>query len=127
MFNNADLTIIYDGECPFCTQYIKLLKLREAVGKVELVNARDVHPAVDYVRSKGVILDNTMAMIQGDKFYSGADCINRLALLSTGNDTFNRFNSFVFRHPLISHAAYPVMRAGRAAILRLLGRGKMGY
>ncbi|UIY31430.1 DUF393 domain-containing protein (plasmid) [Neorhizobium galegae] len=68
MSDSPALTIIYDGECPFCSQYVKLLKLRDAVGKVELVNARDKHPAVDIVRSAGVVLDNTMAILQGEGF-----------------------------------------------------------
>ncbi|UIK04982.1 DCC1-like thiol-disulfide oxidoreductase family protein [Neorhizobium galegae] len=127
MSDSPALTIIYDGECPFCSQYVKLLKLRDAVGKVELVNARDEHPAVDIVRSAGVVLDHTMAMVQGGKIYSGAECVTRLALLSTGSDRFNRFNSFIFRHPTVSRAAYPLLRSGRALALRLLGRRKMGY
>ncbi|WP_370649431.1 thiol-disulfide oxidoreductase DCC family protein [Neorhizobium galegae] len=127
MSDSPALTIIYDGECPFCSQYVKLLKLRDAVGKVELVNARDKHPAVDIVRSAGVVLDNTMAILQGGRIYSGAECVTRLALLSTGSGIFNRFNSFIFRHPTVSRAAYPLLRSGRALALRLLGRRKMGY
>lgn len=127
MLDNPTLTIVYDGDCPFCSQYVKLLKLRETVGKVELVNARDAHPAVEFVRAKGVVLDNTMAMIQGDQFYSGAECINRLALLSTSSSLFNRINKAAFRSPTVSRIVYPILRTGRAATLRLLGRQKMGY
>ena len=32
--------VIYDGECPFCSSYIKLVKLK-SLEEVVLVNARD--------------------------------------------------------------------------------------
>ena len=38
--------IVYDGECPFCTQYVKLMRLRETVGIVKPLNAREDHPVV---------------------------------------------------------------------------------
>ena len=34
-------SIVYDGDCPFCSRYVKLVRLREALGSVDLVNARD--------------------------------------------------------------------------------------
>jgi predicted DCC family thiol-disulfide oxidoreductase YuxK len=37
--------IVYDGECPFCTQYVKLMRLRETVGIVKPLNAREDHPS----------------------------------------------------------------------------------
>ena len=40
-------TIVYDGDCPFCSRYVALVRLREAVGQVVLANARDGGPVVD--------------------------------------------------------------------------------
>lgn len=118
--------IVYDGECPFCTRYVKLLRLREAVGKVELVNARDAsHPVVARVRAHGVVLDEEMALVLGDKIYAGAECINRLALMSTQSLWFNRVNAAVFSSPKAARFLYPFLRAGRRAALALLGRQKI--
>ncbi len=33
------MVVVYDGECPFCRNYIRLMSLRKAVGDVELVDA----------------------------------------------------------------------------------------
>ena len=33
--------LVYDGDCPFCSRYVQLLRIREAVGPLRLVNARD--------------------------------------------------------------------------------------
>lgn len=32
--------VVYDGECPFCASYVALLRLRERVGEVRLIDAR---------------------------------------------------------------------------------------
>lgn len=118
--------IVYDGECPFCTRYVKLLRLREAVGTVELVNAREAdHPVVQRVREHGIVLDEEMALVMGNDIYAGADCINRLALMSTHSLWFNRVNAAVFSSPAVARALYPFLRSGRRLALTLLGRRKI--
>ena len=52
-----DMTyVVYDGECPFCSSYVKLLRLREAAGSIVLLNAREDHPVVRRVEQHGVVL-----------------------------------------------------------------------
>ena len=34
------MKIIYDGECPFCSKYVRLIQLKKTIGYVELINAR---------------------------------------------------------------------------------------
>jgi predicted DCC family thiol-disulfide oxidoreductase YuxK len=122
MFDNAGAYVVYDGDCPFCSEYVKLLRLREAVGKVALVNARDDHPAVRYAIEKGVDLNQEMALILNGEVFSGPDCMHRLALMSTGAGPFNSVMARVFASPRLSRALYPLLRTGRNLTLRLMGR-----
>jgi predicted DCC family thiol-disulfide oxidoreductase YuxK len=117
--------LVYDEECPFCSRYVRLLRLREAVGPVELVNARADHPVVYLLQDRGVNLDEGMALVQGDHISVGDDCIHKLALMSTRSGVFNRINGWVFRSPSMARVLYPVLRAGRNMGLRLLGRSKI--
>ena len=120
------ITIVYDGECPFCASYVKLLRLRDAAGPVRLVDARSDDPAVQRVREAGFDLDEGMALIDAETIWHGEDCINRIALMSTPSGLFNRINATVFRSPRASKALYPVLRGGRNLALRLMGRKKIG-
>jgi predicted DCC family thiol-disulfide oxidoreductase YuxK len=117
--------LIYDGECPFCSAYVRYVRVRASLGRLHLVNAREPHPAADEARSLGLDLDEGMALKLGNRFYHGADCIHVLALLSTGSGPFNRVNAMLFRSATASRFLYPVLRAGRNLALRLLRRGKL--
>lgn len=119
---SQNLKIIYDGECPFCSQYVTMVRLKDAVGPVELINAREDRAEVKAVQSAGYDLNEGMALIDGDKIYYGSDCVNRLALLSTSSGFLNRFNAAVFSSPRLSQLLYPVLKTGRKITLRLMGR-----
>ena len=117
--------IVYDGECPFCSRYVAVVRLRDSVGPVRLVNAREPDPIVDELRRAGYDLDEGMVLRYGGRTYHGADCIMMLAMLSTPVGPFNRVNAAIFRSPTASRLLYPVLRAGRNAVLRLLGRTRI--
>lgn len=123
----ARATLIYDGECPFCSRYAKYVRLRRAVGELELVDARRGGAEVEKAKARGLRLDEGMILHLTDNYYHGAACLNRLALMSSRSDNFNRLSFFLFRSAFISKFSYPVLQAGRNMVLRLLGRSMMGY
>src|SRR5262245_37223063 len=77
-----NLVVIYDGQCPFCSSYVRLLALRKAVGSVELVDARSGDPRVLDVNMRGFDLNEGMIAIFGGKIYYGADAVVLLSTLS---------------------------------------------
>ncbi len=117
--------LIYDGECPFCSAYVRLVQLRDTIGDLHLVNARDGGPLVDEIMAANLDLDEGMVLKWNGRLYHGADCIHMVAMMSTPSTLFNRLNRIVFRSPALSRFLYPIMRAGRNAALRLLGRRKL--
>lgn len=123
--DEAEAWLVYDGDCPFCSRYVKYMRLRESVGALDLVNARDGGPLVEEIVRAGLDLDEGMVLKLGGRYYHGADCIHALALLSGEADWFNRINAAIFRSPGLSRALYPLLRAGRNTVLRLLGRSRI--
>ncbi len=119
---DAELVLVYDGECPVCSSYVRYVRLKESAGRVTLVNARDGGPWVERIRAAGLDLDEGMVLVYGGRFYHGADCIHMLALLSTPSGLFNRLNAAMFRSSRLSAVLYPLLRCGRNLLLWLLGR-----
>lgn len=117
-------TLVYDGNCPFCSAYVRLLRFRDSVGEVLLIDARDGGPLVEELAAASINLDEGMALSMGGRIYHGDDCIHALALMSGGNTLFNRVNAWVFRSPGRARVLYPLLRSGRNATLMLLGRRK---
>jgi predicted DCC family thiol-disulfide oxidoreductase YuxK len=121
----TELVLIYDGDCPVCSSYVRYVRLKEAAGKLTLVNAREGGEWVNKVVAAGLSLDEGMALYYGGRFYHGVDCIHMLALLSTPSGVFNRVNGRIFSHPRLARALYPVLRAGRNSLLRILNRPQL--
>lgn len=125
MSNIATNWLLYDGECPFCSRYVRHVRLREAVGPITLADAREHAALVDEVRRLGFDVDTGMVLKLDGNYYHGADCIHALALLTTPSGGFNRLNAWMFRSATAARLLYPVLRAGRNLTLRLLGRTRV--
>jgi predicted DCC family thiol-disulfide oxidoreductase YuxK len=123
---NQGLWVVYDGDCPFCSSYVRLYRLREVTGRVHLIDARSDHPILDEVRALRLDLDEGMAVKAGGRFYHGAEALQFLAILGAGDGLFNRLNRALFKHPGLSRLLYPWMVRGRLLTLRLLGRTTLG-
>jgi predicted DCC family thiol-disulfide oxidoreductase YuxK len=123
----ARLILVYDGQCPFCSNYVRLLRLREVFPDLQLLDARENpdHPAVRKLAAQGLRVDDGMALLSGDRVYHGAQSIHALA--EFGGGSFGRVNRWIFRSPRRSAALYPLLRGGRNLVLRLLGRKKLGF
>ena len=119
------VTIVYDGECPFCSRYISMLRLRDAVGPVRLIDARSSDVAVARFQRMGYDLNDGMVVEYAGRIHHGADGLHLLALLSTASGTFNKLNAAVFRSTAASNLLYPALRLGRNLTLRALGRRKI--
>lgn len=117
--------ILYDGECPFCARYVKMLRLKEAIGPVRLLNARENPPELAMVREKNLDIDEGMVFYYQGELYYGDQAICMMAAMSSGSNMFNKFNAWVFKSPKRAAFLYPFLRCGRNLVLKLLGRKKI--
>jgi predicted DCC family thiol-disulfide oxidoreductase YuxK len=114
--------IVYDGDCIFCQNYVRLVRLRDAVGKVELLDARSGDPRVARYWRDGYDLNQGMLFVYKGKVYHGSDAVHVLAGLSSPVSWFNRLNRAIFSSRAASTLLYPLLKAGRR--ITLLARGK---
>lgn len=114
--------IYYDGECPFCSRYVKMLRLKKSLGDISLVDVRSDATMRLALEKEGFDLDQGMVVETDGRRVGGADATNALALMSTPSDLFNRLNRLIFAVPLLSAILYPLLRAGRWMTLFLMGR-----
>jgi predicted DCC family thiol-disulfide oxidoreductase YuxK len=123
----GDVWFVYDGECPLCRSAATALRIRAAVGALNLVDARTEkhHPVLAEINQAHIDLDQGMVIKFGGKLYHGADALAMMAFLGSGRGWFNRINALLFRSPRIARFAYPPMRATRNLLVRLRGAGRI--
>ena len=120
--DSVDLVLVYDGECPVCNYYRRMLRLRETVGQLQVINARDDSNIMREITEAGLDIDKGMVVKMHGELYFGADAMHAPSLLSSRSGLFNRLNYHLFRMPAVSRRVYPVLATGRLLLLRLLGR-----
>ena len=123
----GDLWVVYDGECPFCSSYARLYRIRSHAANLHLIDARDErHPLVAEIKAHGLDLNQGMAVKFGGQIYHGAAAMEMLAVLGAEGSLFNRLNRTLFRHPWLARRLYPLLVCGRLLTLKLLGRSLIG-
>jgi predicted DCC family thiol-disulfide oxidoreductase YuxK len=123
--NRPEILLVYDKECPACNAYCQVIRIRESVGDLKIIDARDKSDVLDEITAKGLDIDQGMVLKMGDQLYYGADAIHALALISSRSGIFNRFNYWMFKSETISSWLYPMFRFFRNLLLKLLGKTRI--
>lgn len=113
--------LIYDGECPLCKNYARYLDVRDAVGDLVLVNAREGGDMVQEVIDLSYDLNEGMVLKIHGRYYGGSDALHMLALLSGRRGFFSVANRILFTSPGTAWMMYPLLKLGRRIALKLRG------
>lgn len=114
---HGGLEIFYDGDCPLCRNYVQMLRLREAAGSVVLIDARGADPRLADLRQAGCDLNVGMVVRRDGQIWHGAEAVRLLSDMSSGG-----LMAWLLRDSRRAALIYPVLRAGRNLLLRILGR-----
>lgn len=124
---NDTLFIYYDGECPLCENYTRLLSIKKKVPQVNLIDLRSSPDKVANFSKLGFDVDQGMIVDYQSRLYHGADAVNLLAQLSDNSSSFNRLNSFALANKHSAKLLYPLLRMGRNAVIFMLGKQSLGH
>lgn len=113
--------ILYDGDCPFCANYVGMLRLRENCDCV-LEDARTRPDLVEKFRTQGMEISDGFIVSTRDRSYHGADALVVLSALSSSSGLLNRCMAFIFGKRWLARLLYPPMKVGRRMVLLTMGR-----
>ena len=123
--DNNQVLLVYDKECPACDNYCQFVRIRESVGELVLVDARESTAVLQQVTEMGLDIDQGMVLKLNEQIYYGSDAIHMLSLLGSRSGLFNRLNYFLFRSKRAANILYPVLRTLRNILLKFLGKTKI--
>lgn len=119
------IQLIYDKDCPACNAYCQLVRIRQSVGELQLINAREDSAVMRELTAQGLDIDQGMVLKMADNCYYGSDAIYMLSLLSSRSGVFNRLNYHLFKARRVAKWLYPLLRACRNLLLKLLRKRKI--
>jgi predicted DCC family thiol-disulfide oxidoreductase YuxK len=125
MDTDSALFIIYDGDCPFCSAYAKMLRLRETFGAVQLISARSDDPVIQEIQKQGIQTDKGIVVKWQGSFLQADEAMHFLAMASTSSSLLLKINQWLFRSPQFTNRIYPYLYAARNLSLILLGRKRL--
>ncbi len=118
---DGGMTVIYDGECPLCSAYVRVVRLRDIVDHLELVDARDSQRRTQALQKLGYNLNDGMIVLYNRTIYHGADGVHIISMLSGRSGFANGILRLFMSNKSIAKFSYPLLRAGRNLLLRIRG------
>jgi predicted DCC family thiol-disulfide oxidoreductase YuxK len=118
--------LVYDGDCPVCSNYVLHSRLKERFPGIRLVSARANDPAVSEAYKSSINLNEDMALWHNGKWITGGEAM--IEISRHGTTGFLERGLLVFLGKGSQNAArYRMLVRMRKLLLRLLGRQEITH
>ncbi|MGH1377733.1 MAG: DUF4166 domain-containing protein [Alphaproteobacteria bacterium] len=116
---------VYDGDCPVCSRAAEALHIKQELGSLSVLNAREANgdPLINEINRRGLDLDDGMVVYANDRFYHGKDALKFMAKYGESKNILMCVSKCLFWSDILSRLIYPWMRGARNWLLR---RRKVG-
>jgi predicted DCC family thiol-disulfide oxidoreductase YuxK len=119
--------LVYDGDCPACSAYVAMARLRQLYPDLQILSARTEPDLVADLRRIGYEINNGMVLSLDGRIYCAAGATRMIATL--GRNSSSRWRraalGFIGTAPW-ARPLYPWLNRGRLLLLRILGRKPIG-
>jgi predicted DCC family thiol-disulfide oxidoreductase YuxK len=119
--------LLYDGECPACSAYVAMSRLRQLYPDLRVMSARDEPALVAELRRAGYEINEGMVLSLDGVIHFGPEATRMIAVLGRASPSRWRRGvlAFIGTAPW-ARALYPWLNRCRQLLLRLLGRKRIG-
>jgi predicted DCC family thiol-disulfide oxidoreductase YuxK len=114
--------LLYDGECPVCSNYVAWTNLRSARPDIEVRDAREAPELVERFRRQGIEINDSMILQLGEMTLHGSDAFAVVTSLGRFRGGFMSVVLKFLSRPHVARPIYPLMVLARKALLFALGR-----
>ena len=116
-----NLTLVYDGGCPFCRHFALRSQLTGGIPDLEIRDGRAEHALRQELRHRGMNLANGAVLLEGDRAWHGSAAIAELTRRMKPGDPLLQLLRSLFRDDARSVLLYPGLLLARR--LSLVARG----
>tara|TARA_Y100001968_G_C18912730_1_gene506015 strand:+ start:77 stop:478 length:402 start_codon:yes stop_codon:yes gene_type:complete len=114
---------IYDGECPFCNNFAKLLELRKILPSLQILDGRENLEKLTELYKKGYDLNKGAILINNGEIKHGADAISWIcSQIKDPNDSLLEILRIIFTSNNRSRIMFPFLLWARRILLTVKGK-----
>ena len=116
---NANLTFIYDGECPFCNHFAELLEIKSKINKISILDGRKNPKIIKSLLDKGYDIDRGAILLKDNDIFHGAEAINKICnQINNPSGKLLKLLSSIFKSDKRTNLLFPfLVRARRLALI----------
>jgi len=118
--------LLYDGDCPACSSYVAIARLRRLHPRLEIMDARHQPALVGELRRLGYEINDGMVVCLGGRIFFGAEATRMVAALGRSRSPWRTAVLALVGAAPWSRTLYPWLNRGRRLLLRLRGRPPIG-
>lgn len=115
--------LLYDGECPACSAYVAMSRLRQLYPGLRVMSARSEPALVAELRGKGYEINEGMVLCLDGVIHYGPDATREIAVLGRSSPSrWRRAALAAVGTAPWARRLYPWLNRMRLLLLRMLGR-----
>jgi predicted DCC family thiol-disulfide oxidoreductase YuxK len=115
--------LLYDGDCPACSAYVAMSRLRQLYPGLRVMSARAEPALVAELRGKGYEINEGMVLRLDGVIHFGPDATHMIAVLGRASPSWWRKAALAGTGTAPwARRLYPWLNRTRGLLLRLLGR-----
>ena len=120
----SEIIIYYDGECPYCKSYTKIIDIRKKYS-FELKDAR-LHPLeISNLNDQGYKIENGILMVFKGEIFQGAKALKMIDHLIYKKTTISKLYGLIIGLPFFANIIYPIVKTIRIITLKIMGIKRM--
>ena len=117
------ILFIYDGECPFCNHFAKLLELKSSLAEFEILDGRKNLAILSRLYKQGYDLNKGAILIKNEDILHGADAINWICSeISEPSDSLLEALRIIFTSNKRTNILFPFLLWARRLSLTIKGK-----
>ncbi len=120
----GELKIVYDGECPFCSDFIKVANLRGRFESLSLHNARVRDELVTQLIADGYKLNSGMVVIMDGEILYGDEAARFIVINGSGGFRYHLYK-LILQNRHLARMSYPVLVFLRKLYFRIVKKPEL--
>ena len=116
-----DLTLVYDGGCPFCRHFAQRSELMGGLPDLVIRDGRSDHELRAMLRNKGFNLSNGAVLMDENQIWHGSEAISMLCRHLSPSDPLLQLLNGLFKDSDRAGLLYPGLLMARQIALGLRG------